>query len=119
MPLIWNAGAALAVTSLLTFATSLASGPSRPADAAVLPMMIAEPVVDAPHRHYTGLAEHFRAANTSNDGRLTLDQARRAGWSRVVRHFGEIDTGHAGFVTADQIHAFNIAQRHVRKAVDA
>ncbi len=32
-----------------------------------------------------------------------------------MRHFDEIDTAHAGFVTAAQIHAYNVGQRHGRR----
>ena len=121
MRVIWNAGAALVVTSLLTVATSLASVSGRPARAETAPGASTQTitVADFPHRHYASLAEHFRAANTSNDGKLTPEQAKQAGWTRVVRHFDEIDANRAGFVTLDEIHAFNISQRHGRKAADA
>ena len=120
MRLIWNAGAAFAVTGLLTTLACFASAPNQPVHAAVLsslavqPLTV-EPIADMPHRHYSGLQEHFEAANTSHDGKLTLTQAKAAGWSRVVRHFDEIDTTHLGFVTEAQIHAYNIAHRHGRK----
>ncbi|WP_428393816.1 hypothetical protein [Lichenicoccus sp.] len=119
---IWNAGAALAVTGLLTITASLVSGSNYAAQAQPpfaqggLEQGL-EVISDGPHRHYTGLAEHFRAANTSNDGKLTLTQARQAGWSRVIRHFGEIDSSRAGYVTLAQIHAFNLAHRHARRTV--
>ncbi len=117
---IWNAGAAFAVTGLLTTLACFASAPSQPVRAAVLASLaaqpvMAQPVADMPHRHYSGLQEHFEAANTSHDGKLTPAQAKDAGWSRVARHFDEIDTGHLGFVTEAQIHAYNIAHRHGRK----
>lgn len=114
MRLIWNAGAAIAVTTFLTFVASAAAGPGHPAEAAPVPAI--KPVSDMPHRHYTGLNEHFAAANTSHDGKLTLAQAVQAGWSRVVRHFTDIDSGHLGYVTVDQIHAYNLAHRHSHKA---
>ena len=117
---IWNAGAAFAVTGLLTTLACFASAPSQPAHAAALSSQVALPmtaqsVADMPHRHYSGLQEHFEAANTSHDGKLTPAQAKDAGWSRVARHFDEIDTGHLGFVTEAQIHAYNIAHHHGRK----
>ncbi len=112
--LIWNAGAATAVTMMLTLVASIASGPGHPARATPATLQVAQGV-DQPHRRYASLAEHFEAANTTHDGRLTVDQASRAGWARIVRHFGEIDTGHLGFVTAAQIHAYNVGQRHGRR----
>ena len=120
MRLIWNAGAAFAVTGLLTTLACFASAPSQPVRAAAPPSLTAqsstvEQVADMPHRHYSGLQEHFEAANTSHDGKLTPAQAKEAGWSRVARHFDEIDTGHLGFVTEAQIHAYHLAHRHGRK----
>jgi hypothetical protein len=115
MRMIWNAGAAIGVTALLTVVASAGAGPAGPARAAPAPGLSTERVADMPHRHYRGVAEHFDAANTSHDGKLTLKQASDAGWSRVVRHFAEIDAAGAGFVTEDQIHAYNLAHRHARK----
>ncbi len=54
-----------------------------------------------------GVEGHFAAANTAHDGHLTRQQAELADWPRVTRHFDEIDTEHRGWITADQIHAFN------------
>ncbi len=78
MRLIWNAGAATAVTVMMTFVASFASGPAHPAHATPVDFQPA-PVGDQAHRHYASLAEHFVAANTSHDGKLTIDQATRAG----------------------------------------
>ncbi len=115
MRLIWNAGAATAVTVMLTLVASVASGPGHAARAMPVEMQLA-PSPEQPHRHYASLAEHFVAANTSHDGKLTIDQAARAGWARIARHFDEIDAAHAGFVTVDQIHVYNLGQRHGHKA---
>lgn len=112
---IWNAGAAIAVTGLLTTLASFGSAPGHPAHASAAPLLMAESIADMPHRHYSGLQEHFQAANTSRDGKLTPAQARQAGWTRVVRHFDEIDVDHPGFVTEAQIHAYNVGHRHGRK----
>jgi hypothetical protein len=116
MRMIWNAGAAVTVTALLTLVAAAGAGPVRPARAASAPELSAGKIADMSHRHYTGLAEHFEAANTSQDGKLTLAQASQAGWSRVVRHFAEIDAAHVGYVTRDQIHAYNLAHHHGHKA---
>jgi hypothetical protein len=53
-----------------------------------------------PHEPF---AERFRRANVTNDGRLTLDQARAAGMHMVVNHFADIDTAHKGYVTMEDI----------------
>ena len=115
MRLIWNAGAACAVTGMLTIVASFGSAPGRPAHASTLPILVVTSASDTPHRHYSGLSEHFQAANTSHDGKLTPAQARQAEWTRVANHFDEIDTDHLGFITEAQIHAYNMSRRHGRK----
>ncbi|RDU97257.1 EF-hand domain-containing protein [Trinickia dinghuensis] len=51
------------------------------------------------------LHERFARANITHDGKLTRQQAS-AGMPMVARHFNEIDTRHAGFVTLAQIEAY-------------
>jgi hypothetical protein len=48
------------------------------------------------------LEHRFKAANTTNDGKLTLDQAK-AGMPKVAKNFDKIDTDHNGYVTLQQI----------------
>ncbi len=115
MRLIWNAGAAIGVTLLLTAVAVIVSSPRHAAQAATTPFMLATVVADMPHRHYSGLPEHFQAANSTHDGRLTQAQATQAGWTRVARHFDEIDSAHLGFVTEAQVHAYNAAHRRGHK----
>lgn len=63
------------------------------------------------HAAKMSLQQRFDAANTTHDGRLTLEQAS-AGMPRVAKHFQAIDTEGKGYVTFEQIHAFNALQRH-------
>ena len=58
----------------------------------------------------------FEAANTTHDGRLTLDQAQAGGMRGVARHFNEIDADHKGYVTLQDIHAWRQAKRAARAA---
>ena len=51
------------------------------------------------------LQSRFANANTTQDGKLTRQQAA-AGMPMVARHFDEIDTAKAGYVTLPQIEAF-------------
>ncbi|WP_206952476.1 EF-hand domain-containing protein [Trinickia acidisoli] len=51
------------------------------------------------------LRDRFASANTTHDGKLTRQQAA-AGMPMVARHFDEIDTQHAGFLTLAQIEAY-------------
>ena len=47
--------------------------------------------------------EHFDSANITHDGHLTLDQAKAAKWTAVVRRFEKIDADHKGYITAQQL----------------
>lgn len=51
------------------------------------------------------LQSRFAAANTTQDGKLTRQQAAM-GMPMVAKHFDEIDTAQAGYVTLAQIEAF-------------
>ncbi|MGF6721862.1 hypothetical protein P3T43_001209 [Paraburkholderia sp. GAS41] len=51
------------------------------------------------------LQSRFANANTTQDGKLTRQQAA-AGMPMVARYFDQIDTQKAGFVTLPQIEAF-------------
>lgn len=70
----------------------------------------AAPQADAQHmqrmqRMAQQLQTRFSNANTTHDGKLTRDQAA-AGMPMVAKHFDEIDTQKAGYVTLPQIEAF-------------
>lgn len=51
------------------------------------------------------LQTRFASANTTQDGKLTKAQAA-AGMPMVAKHFDEIDTQKAGYITLPQIAAF-------------
>ncbi|MCC8404091.1 EF-hand domain-containing protein [Paraburkholderia sp. MMS20-SJTN17] len=51
------------------------------------------------------LQTRFANANITHDGKLTREQAV-AGMPMVARHFDEIDTQKAGYITLSQIEAF-------------
>jgi hypothetical protein len=51
------------------------------------------------------LQSRFSNANTTHDGKLTKQQAA-AGMPMVAKHFDEIDTRQAGYITLPQIEAF-------------
>lgn len=55
------------------------------------------------------LQSRFANANTTRDGKLTREQAA-AGMPMVARHFDEIDTQRAGYITLPQIEAFMAKQ---------
>lgn len=67
-----------------------------------------------PHGGAQKFIERFNAANTTGDGRLTLDQAQAANLPMIVRHFDEIDTQHKGYVTLADIRAWRQQMRAER-----
>ncbi len=66
------------------------------------------------HSHRT-LAERFDEANTTHDGHLTAEQAR-AKMPAIARDFTAIDTGNRGYVTVDDIKAYNREKRAAKRA---
>ncbi|MEJ0047235.1 MAG: hypothetical protein WDN04_14800 [Rhodospirillales bacterium] len=56
--------------------------------------------------HHMKMKDRFETANTTHDGRLTLDQAQAANWKMVVRHFPDIDHDHKGYVTLQDLKQF-------------
>jgi len=62
-----------------------------------------------------GMMARFEAANVTHDGRLTLAQAEAAGWQRIARNFYAIDVQRKGYVTPQEIRAWNRAQRAARQ----
>ncbi len=66
---------------------------------------------EAPRTHtHMSLADRFAAANTTNDGHLTLEQAR-SGMPSIAKHFAAIDKDNKGYVTLDDIHTYYKEQR--------
>jgi hypothetical protein len=68
-------------------------------------------VAASPPQQPGPLELHFAAANVTNDGRLTREQAE-TGMPLVARNFSAIDAEGKGFVTLPEIQAF-LAQRRV------
>jgi len=58
--------------------------------------------------------QHFQQANVTHDGHLTLEQAR-SGYPVLARHFAAIDQDHKGYVTEDDIRAYNKAQHALHR----
>jgi hypothetical protein len=64
----------------------------------------------APKHARQSMTQQFEQANTTHDGHLTLEQAK-AGYKSVARHFAAIDVDKKGYVTEEDIHAYNKTQR--------
>ena len=65
-------------------------------------------MMQGPSGHHN-MAQRFAAANTSSDGKLTLDQAKAAHWGGLVKNFDAIDADHKGYVTIQDIRAWRQA----------
>jgi hypothetical protein len=63
----------------------------------------------APQAHR--FLDRFNAANTTHDGRLTLQQAQAANMPWVSRHFAEIDTQQKGYITVQDVRAYRQQMR--------
>ena len=48
------------------------------------------------------MEQRFKVANTTGDGKLTLEQAK-AGMPRIAKNFDKIDVEHKGYITLQQI----------------
>jgi hypothetical protein len=59
--------------------------------------------------------QHFADANTTHDGRLTLDQAT-AGYKSIAKSFSQIDVNRHGYVTTDDIKTWKAAKKAARLA---
>jgi hypothetical protein len=71
---------------------------------------------DAPAHRMT-VRERFALANTTHDGKLTLDQAK-SGFPAMAHLFDAIDKDHKGYITMDDIKAYYDAKR-ARQAAQA
>jgi len=69
----------------------------------------------AAHHGRQSAAEHFAGANSTHDGRLTLDQAT-SGYKSIAKSFSQIDVSHHGYVTMDDIKAWRAAKKAARVA---
>jgi hypothetical protein len=64
----------------------------------------------APHDVRQTWQQHFAQANLARDGHLTLEEAK-GGYAMVAKHFDDIDAGHKGYVTENDIRAWRVMRR--------
>lgn len=87
----------------------------------LLPLLVtpvlAEPVMPpaAEHHGRRSVEQHFAEANSTRNGRLTLDQAA-AGYKSIAKSFTQIDVNRRGYVTLDDIKAWKAAKKAARLA---
>ena len=105
--------AALALLAVPAYAqtTPPAAAPSPTSAAAPHPSAAATPT-PAPHPR-VGMDQKFTSANTTHDGHLTEDQAK-TGYPTMARHFAAIDATKKGYITEDDIRAWEKAGRERR-----
>jgi hypothetical protein len=99
------------VASLL--ALSLGAG-AAVAQTPAPPPAAATDAAPNPRPPHMTIKERFIRANTTNDGRLTLDQAQ-ANMPVVARNFVAIDKDNKGYVTITDIQSFMREQRAMRR----
>ena len=110
-----------ALPALAQTTTAPAAPAPSAAPAAAAPAPSAAPAVAAPskpakqasatsHTRMTA-QERFDAANTTHDGHLTKDQAKAAHMYSTVKHWDAIDKDQKGYVTMDDMKAYQAAQR--------
>jgi hypothetical protein len=70
------------------------------------------PKADGPSQHQARMTweQHFAQANVAHDGHLTLEEAK-GGYALVAKHFDEIDADHKGYVTEDNIRAWQVKRK--------
>jgi hypothetical protein len=117
---------AVVLTSLLAAGAALAQTPPSQSAPPTSPPAASAPAAPSPgtsgtaaptrHRTRRSLAERFDAANTTHDGKLTLEQARAGHLNAVARDFAQIDKQHRGYVTIDDIRTYRRERRAARRA---
>ena len=80
----------------------------------------ATPAAPAPRpARATRMEQRFNEANTTHDGHLTLEQAKAAKMTTVVKHFAGIDRGAKGYVTMDDVKVAAAASRAAKASKPA
>jgi hypothetical protein len=91
---------------LATAGLATAAGAQPAPDAAPAPPGPAMSMSGPGGHAHTSLRAKFEAANVTHDGKLTLQQAQDGGLRKVAKHFAEIDRDNKGFVTLQDIGAW-------------
>jgi Ca2+-binding EF-hand superfamily protein len=92
-----------------SLASGLATTPVAAQTSLPVPVQVSAPQAAVPHPHR--FLDRFNAANTSHDGRLTLQQVQSANMSWVAKHFAAIDTQHKGYITVQGVRAYRQQRR--------
>jgi hypothetical protein len=60
------------------------------------------------------MIQRFEAANTTHDGKLTLEQAQAGHMPAIAKHFADIDINHRGYITMDDIRSWHMRMMATR-----
>jgi hypothetical protein len=77
------------------------------------PAWAVDPVDPGPtpaHHARLSWEQHFTQANLAHDGHLTLEEAK-GGYALVAKHFEDIDADHKGYVTENDVRAWQVLRR--------
>lgn len=78
-----------------------------------------EPAASGPALRMQALQKlklRFEQADLDASGKLTLDEARKAGLGFVVQHFAEIDQAQHGAISFEQLQAYLVQRRKQARA---
>jgi len=93
------------------------AAPAAPAAPAAAAPATAAPAAKAKGAGKEKFEQRFDAANTTHDGKLTLDQAKAGKLHGVVKQFAAIDTGNKGYVTKADVEAYRKAHPKEAKSL--
>lgn len=65
---------------------------------------VCSPVMAQDAKQIQQLEQHFKEANKSGNGKLTLEEAK-AGMPKIAQNFERLDKDHKGYLTLDDIKA--------------
>jgi hypothetical protein len=108
--------AALLATGTVGAQTNPGPGPYLPPDKRT---PSSEPAASGPALRMQAiqkLKQRFEQADLDGNGRLTRDEASKAGLGFVVQHFDEIDSAHRGAVSFDELKAYLVERRKQARA---
>jgi hypothetical protein len=60
------------------------------------------------------MVQRFENANTTHDGKLTLEQAQSGHMPAIAKHFADIDINHRGYITMDDIRSWHMRMMATR-----
>ena len=107
-------GLAAALLAGPAMAQTAAPAPATAAPGAAAPATTAKPKAASAREKFEA---RFDAANTTHDGKLTLEQAKAGKMGALVKQFAAIDATKKGYVTKDEVEAYRKAHPKEAKSL--